>query len=300
MPGTRAVRRVRRPPRAGRSPTCWPGSGRRSRRSWSTSAAATGQLTLGLARAVAAAPGWSASTPRRRCWPARAELDRAAAGSSGCRPTWPGTRQPLGAAIDVLVTNATLQWVPGHLDLLPRWVERAGAGRLVRHAGAGQLRRALARAACARWPRPRPAPTSWRRRCAAARPSATPATYAAHAGRPRAASIDVWETTYQHVLDPEGAQRVAGAGVGQRHRLCARCSQVLTDEAERARVPGGVRAALERPTRASRSDVVFPFRRIFAVAAHRARPEALGAGRVGSRAAGWAWPPGRPGRSRRG
>ena len=29
----------------------------------------------------------------------------------------------LGAPVDVLVSNAALQWVPGHLDLFPRWVD---------------------------------------------------------------------------------------------------------------------------------------------------------------------------------
>jgi len=28
-----------------------------------------------------------------------------------------------GADLDVIVSNATLQWVPDHLDLLPRWIE---------------------------------------------------------------------------------------------------------------------------------------------------------------------------------
>jgi trans-aconitate 2-methyltransferase len=31
------------------------------------------------------------------------------------------TADQLGGAVDVLITNATLQWVPGHLDLIPRF-----------------------------------------------------------------------------------------------------------------------------------------------------------------------------------
>ena len=46
---------------------------------------------------------------------------------------------------DVVITNAVLQWVPTHLRLLPRWLAALPAGRLVRAAGAGQLRRAVAR-----------------------------------------------------------------------------------------------------------------------------------------------------------
>lgn len=32
------------------------------------------------------------------------------------------------APVDVLVSNAALQWVPGHLDLVPRLVEQVAAG----------------------------------------------------------------------------------------------------------------------------------------------------------------------------
>ena len=32
------------------------------------------------------------------------------------------------APVDVLVCNAVLQWVPGHLDLLPRWVSWLSGG----------------------------------------------------------------------------------------------------------------------------------------------------------------------------
>ena len=40
--------------------------------------------------------------------------------------TWnPAT---LGAPIDVLVSNAALQWVPGHLELFPRWFAALAPG----------------------------------------------------------------------------------------------------------------------------------------------------------------------------
>src|SRR4029078_7515029 len=34
----------------------------------------------------------------------------------------------LPGAVDVLTTNATLQWVPSHLRLLPRWVDALAPG----------------------------------------------------------------------------------------------------------------------------------------------------------------------------
>src|ERR1700735_2999524 len=33
-----------------------------------------------------------------------------------------------GRPVDVVVSNAVLQWVPGHLELLPRWVSWLPAG----------------------------------------------------------------------------------------------------------------------------------------------------------------------------
>ena len=47
----------------------------------------------------------------------------------------------LGQAPDVIVTNSTLQWIPGHLDLLDALGRGARPGRVVRAAGAGELRR---------------------------------------------------------------------------------------------------------------------------------------------------------------
>jgi len=38
------------------------------------------------------------------------------------------TADQLGGAVDVLITNATLQWVPGHLDLIPRFAELLAPG----------------------------------------------------------------------------------------------------------------------------------------------------------------------------
>jgi trans-aconitate 2-methyltransferase len=38
------------------------------------------------------------------------------------------TRAQLDGPVDVLITNATLQWVPGHLDLLPRLVDLVAPG----------------------------------------------------------------------------------------------------------------------------------------------------------------------------
>ena len=109
----------------------------------------------------------------------------------------------LGAAPDVVLSNATLQWVPGHRELLQAWAAALAPGgwlamqvpgnldapshRLMRevaatHPAADRLRPPLERLAVDQ-----------------------PADYVrlfASAGL----EVDAWETTYQHVLDPQGLQ----------------------------------------------------------------------------------------------
>lgn len=105
--------------------------------------------------------------------------------------------------VDVLVTNATLQWVPGHVDLLPRWVEQA-----IRPGGwfamqvPGNLDDPLHTLLHDLVTSP-----DWVSLVGAAEgvraPVLDPAGYAgvlAEAG----CQVDAWETTYLHILDPEG------------------------------------------------------------------------------------------------
>src|SRR6478736_3871228 len=58
-------------------------------------------------------------------------LEQARAADPAARVEWieadVASWQP-PAGVDVIVTNATLQWVPGHLDLLPRWVDALAPG----------------------------------------------------------------------------------------------------------------------------------------------------------------------------
>ncbi len=105
--------------------------------------------------------------------------------------------------VDVIVTNATLQWVPGHLDLLPRWVDtalRPGGWLALQVPGnlSDPLHTLLRDLASS----PR-----WVDRVGDAEQVraavADPAGYAeilAGAG----CEVDAWETTYLHVLDREG------------------------------------------------------------------------------------------------
>ena len=156
---------------------------------------------------------------------------------------------------DVVITNAVLQWVPQHRELLPRWVAALPAGRRARDAGAGQLRRAVARPG----PRARGASGAWR--CAVTSAVAEPAEYAALLAA-TGAEVDVWETTYLHRLtgpDPV-LEWISSHGPAPGARRAGRRRPT------RRSAPSWPRGCA-RPTRRSPDGTTwFPFRRIFAVA----------------------------------
>jgi trans-aconitate 2-methyltransferase len=168
----------------------------------------------------------------------------------------------LGGPIDVLVTNAALQWVPGHLDLIPRWAEALAPGGWFAMQVPDNYdapSHVLMREVAAR--QPRAAELSPRLdRAAGVADTHTYLRVLAESGL----SPDVWETTYEHILDPSGQQRSPVLewvrGTGLRPVL-----DVLTGEEER-------RAFLEEYTRALDEayprepyGVVLGFTRIFAV-----------------------------------
>ena len=168
----------------------------------------------------------------------------------------------VGAPIDVLVSNAALQWVPGHLDFLPRWVDALAPDGWFALQVPGNFdapSHALMRDVAARHPRAKDLEPVLRR----VNNIATPAEYLA-AFAQLGLEPDVWETTYQHVLDPEGAQRSPVLewvrGTGLRPAL-----DVLTEEAERAAFLDEYTRALDEAYPREPHGVVLGFRRIFAV-----------------------------------
>jgi len=168
----------------------------------------------------------------------------------------------LGAPVDVLVTNATLQWVPGHLDLVPGWVDALAPGgwfAMQVPSNFDAPSHVLMRAAAARHPRADDLAPGLQRAVTVA----GPATYL-RALAALGLAVDVWETTYLHVLDPDGTQRSPVLewvrGTGLRPVL-----QVLTDEAERDAFLEDYVSELDRAYPRQPFGVVFPFSRIFAV-----------------------------------
>jgi trans-aconitate 2-methyltransferase len=162
--------------------------------------------------------------------------------------------------VDVLVSNATLQWVPDHLALLPRWVEFLGPGGWLAiqvpsnfDAPSHTLMRELAGS-------PR-----WRDRLggvlrhadAVAEPGAYLEVLAA-AG----AAVDVWQTTYVHVLTGDDPVLSWVRGTGLRPVLSALLPEDgVTFEVEYAEL-------LRTAYPAQPYGTPFPFTRTFAVA-HR-------------------------------
>ncbi len=160
--------------------------------------------------------------------------------------------------VDVVVSNATLQWVPGHLDLLPRLYDRVAPDGWLAFQVPGNHDQ----------------PSHTIRAELAAEPA-----YAAHTAGvsassshdpeaylqallPLGAEVDAWETTYLHVLTGEDPVFTWVSGTGARPTLQALppdLREAFTQEFKRR-----LRAAY--PSADGR--VVLPFRRVFVVA-HR-------------------------------
>lgn len=165
------------------------------------------------------------------------------------------------APVDVLVSNATLQWVPGHLDLLPSLVDAVRPGGWLAFQVPGNfdepshtIRRELAATA----------PYDEHTRGVAA-PSAHDARTYLEALADVGCEVDAWETTYLHVLTGRDPVYTWVSGTGARPTL-----QALPDDL-RPRFEEEFKARLREAYPERDGRVVLPFRRVFAVA-RRGRP----------------------------
>jgi len=161
-------------------------------------------------------------------------------------------------ACDVIVSNALLQWVPGHEQLLGPLVQRLASGGTLAFqvpANFDQPVHTVLRAlvGSGRWPVP--AGTLLRER-----PVLEPQGYL---GRLLALGLDadVWETTYLHVLTGPDAVLQWARGTALRPVL----SVLGADDAASMEAAYGAALAEAYPPDAS-GRTVLPFRRIFAVA----------------------------------
>jgi trans-aconitate 2-methyltransferase len=166
--------------------------------------------------------------------------------------TWAAQAEP----VDVLVSNATLQWVPGHLDLLPDLVGRVRPDGWFAFQVPGNfgepshtIRTELAAEA----------PYADHTRDVAVPSSHDPVVYLDRLTA-LGCTVDAWETTYLHVLTGPDPVFTWVSGTGARPTLQALPDELRPDfEAEFRR---RLRAAY--PERDGR--VVLRFRRIFVVA----------------------------------
>lgn len=177
--------------------------------------------------------------------------------------------------VDVLVSNATLQWVPGHLDLLPDLVAAVTPGGVLAVQVPGNFGEPshTIRADLAAEP-PYAAHTA-----GVATPDAHDAATYLDALTRLGCQVDAWETTYLHVLGGEGSADDPDpvftwvSGTGARPTL-----QALPDDLRPA-----FEAEFKSRLRAAYPDtghgVVLPFRRVFVVA--RTSPGATNEARSG-------------------
>ncbi|WP_033323094.1 trans-aconitate 2-methyltransferase [Streptomyces yerevanensis] len=180
--------------------------------------------------------------------PGGGHLDFTAADAGTWAPTEP---------YDLIVSNATLQWVPDHMARFPAWVDGLAPGGTFAFQVPGnfdapshRLMRELAHSA------------RWKSRLAETlrHDDAVhePARYL-QALTDRGCEVDVWETTYLHLLTGEDPVLDWVKGTGLR--------PVLTELGEEAEsFVAEYRTALRAAYPAGERGTVFPFRRIFAVA----------------------------------
>lgn len=176
-----------------------------------------------------------------------------------------------GPDTDVVVSNATLHWVPDHEELLIRWAKQLTGWLAVQVPGnydapSHQALRDVA--AAPRW-RDRLPEGSWARRTVP-----DPTGYAdlmVDAGF----AVDAWETTYLHLLPVTGAEHPVLAWMEGTALRPVRSA--LPGEDDWTAFRDELRTLLARAYPVRHGLVAFPFRRVFFVACRGSRPAAVAA-----------------------
>ncbi|WP_239129644.1 trans-aconitate 2-methyltransferase [Planobispora takensis] len=218
----------------------------------------TGELTAELARRwpQAEVHGFDSSPAMIEKAPAGDRLTFSVGDVGAWRPERP---------VDVLVSNAVLQWVPDHRDLLPRWVEALAPGGWLAFQVPGNFdapSHVLLRDLCrTKW-------LDWLGDLVRHEPVGTPVEYLERLAA-LGCRVDAWETVYTHVL--QGDDPVLGwvSGTALRPMLDR------LPPPEREEFLGDYALLLRDAYPRRKHGTVFPFRRIFVVA-HKPSP-----GRVG-------------------
>lgn len=165
---------------------------------------------------------------------------------------------------DLIVSNATLQWVPGHVERFADWITGLAPGGTLAFQVPGNFA-----APSHRLMRELAGSPRWRDRLAGTLRHddavLTPEAYLARLTG-LGCTADVWETTYVHLLTGEDAVLDWVKGTGLRPVLTA-----LDDEPEaRDAFVAEYRDALRAAYPPGAHGTPFPFRRVFAVATKEA------------------------------
>jgi trans-aconitate 2-methyltransferase len=161
------------------------------------------------------------------------------------------------APVDVIVSNAVLQWVPGHLELLPRWAGWLADGGWLAFQLPGnydQPSHAILRELAAA--------DQWRAALAGVelnRQSADPEVYLDLLAR-QGLAVDAWETTYLHVLTGPDPVTEWYKGTGLRPVLSA------LEPAQAAEFTSQYGERVRQAYPAAPYGTALPFRRVFVVA----------------------------------
>lgn len=213
-------------------------------------------------------PGNSTQVLRRR-WPGARlwGLDASREMISAAQDAYPDQEWLLGdirdwsssEPLDLVFSNAALQWLPDHADLVKRLFHQVAAGGVlafqVPNDARSPVRLAIREVA---------EDPAWRRRMEEAQGALTleePRVYY-DALATLADAVDVWETTYYHVMASPAAIVTWIAATGLRPFLVA-----LDSERERARFVAMLQDRVSRAY-APRADgrTLFAFRRLFVIA----------------------------------
>jgi trans-aconitate 2-methyltransferase len=165
-------------------------------------------------------------------------------------------------SVDVIISNATLQWVPGHRALLPSLVSSLTADGWLAFQVPGNFDEPSHRLLHLLAAEPRYAPmladVAW--------PAAADAASYLDDLAGLGCSVDAWETTYLHVLSGPNPVFRWISGTGARPAL-----QALPDD-HRAQFVAEYQELLDQAYPMRPYGTVLPFRRIFVVAHRGATP----------------------------
>jgi len=162
--------------------------------------------------------------------------------------------------VDVIVSNAVLQWVPEHLDVVARWAGFLPPGGWLAFQIPGNFDQPSHAAL-----RELAGSDRWRALLAGVqfnRQAADPAQYVDLLA-PAGFEVDAWETTYLHVLHGDDPVLDWYRGTGLRPVIAA-----LPPE-QTGEFLAGYRARMSEAYPAAPYGTVFPFRRVFVAAVRR-------------------------------